>query len=86
MLMRVRCPSAVLLFAVLAAPVAAPDKLVLRDGRVIMQCKVEQHEQDIFAVFPHGRIKLRPGQVKEILIDMDETFEPRDDFEQEQFE
>jgi hypothetical protein len=75
-----------LISMLIAAPVPVPDKLVLKDGRVIDECKVEKKEQELYVVFPHGRLKLHPLQVKEILIDIDETYEPRNEFERQQFE
>lgn len=70
----------------LAGPVAMPDKLVLHDGRVIEECKLEKQEQEQYVVLPHGRLRLYADQVREIYIDKDETYEPRNDYEREQLE
>jgi hypothetical protein len=75
-----------LIFTVFAMPVSVPDKIVLQDGGVIEACKVEKKEQELYVVFPHGRLKVNPVHIKEIFIDIDETYKPRNEFERQQLE
>ncbi len=79
-------PALFLLVFFLSSSIAHADKLILYDGRVIEGCRVEERDQDLFAIFEHGACRLLPNQVKEILYDSDEEYVPRNDYEKEQLD
>jgi len=62
------------------------DKLVLNDGRIIEECTLETRGQEQFVVFPHGRIKVLPSQIREVFVDSTEAIVPQNDFERQQLE
>jgi hypothetical protein len=75
-----------LIITLYAVLMPVPDKLVLRDGRVIEGCRVETLEQDYYVHFPHGSVRLPAAEVKEILVDSDADYRPRNEYERDQLE
>jgi len=75
-----------ILFFICLTPLGLADQLILIDGRVVENCKLETVDQELFVVFPHGRLRIPPGQIKEIIHDWDTTYKPKNEFEKEQLE
>lgn len=67
-----------------AAAVPVPDRVVLDDGRILEGCRAERSEQALFLRFPHGRLRVEPTRIKEIVRDIDDTCAPSNDFERRQ--
>jgi tetratricopeptide (TPR) repeat protein len=78
--------AALLLFLLIPLTDALADKLILKDGRVLLECRVERIGQELYVIFPHGRLKLAEDRIKELYQDLDETYEPRTKYEIEQFQ
>ena len=55
-----RIPFFLCLLQLVSASPGRADKLVLHDGRILENLKVEEKEQEYYAVFPHGRLKILP--------------------------
>jgi hypothetical protein len=75
--------AAAVLAALLFAPPALGDIVVLKDGRSIEDIKARKDGEFFVLQYPHGDVRIPATQVKDAFIEVNGVFEPRTDEEKE---